>query len=193
VLPLNYVSINHRVHINSLYSFYIYCNVHNKIYKIARRYSHSISSIQQQSYSTSPTPFPSPLLKRGHRTLTQRPKLLDNHHSLPPAPQPQHLCGKHPLLLFSHIGGREARVQQSGLEVLLGQPRLRKDERAQGFAQRLDLRALGQPTDVKDEGAGEGGGKGTEDGEGRYAAGREGVGGARVGETQQGFLYFACG
>jgi len=75
--------------------------------------------------------------------------------------------------------------------VLLGQPRLGEDERAQGLAQRLNLRALGQPTDVKDEGLGERAGEGGEDGEGRHAAGREGVGGAWVGQTQQGFLCFA--
>lgn len=72
--------------------------------------------------------------------------------------------------------------------MLLGQPRLREDERAQGLAQRLNLRALGQPTDIKDEGLGERGGEGGEDGERGHATGREGVGGAWVGETQQSFL-----
>lgn len=76
--------------------------------------------------------------------------------------------------------------------MLLGQPRLGEDERAQGLAQRLNLRALGQPTNVKDEGLGERGGEGGEDGEGRHTAGRQGVGGAWVGETQQCFLRFAC-
>lgn len=76
--------------------------------------------------------------------------------------------------------------------MLLCQSRLREDQGAQRFAQRLDLRALGQSTDVKDEGAGERGGKGSEDGKRRHAAGREGVGGAWIGETQQCFLRFVC-
>lgn len=156
---------------------------YKKDYETARRYSHSNLSHQRQSHLTYSFSRP-PLLKRGHRTLTQCPELLYHHNRLSTSPQPQHLGHKDALLLLSHIDRWKARIQQSSFEMLFSQPRLREDERAKGFTQRLYLRALGQPTNVKDEGLGERSGKGSEDGEGRDAAGRQGVGGAWVGETQ---------